>query len=162
MSVHRLVQHLLPPSASASHHLVPKTDEQGQATKTLLGKIFGMTGKRREMISLNGSGVEDPQAESLLERMAAGDKGDGEVGVGVGVEEIYGDVQSFRLVNMARGRSHAIRYVCVLILARPREGTGVLAFCADWLIARGLNLSFIARDTLVALPCPPLACSPTC
>lgn len=58
---------------------MPKTDEQGQATKTLLGKVFGMTGKRREMISLNGSGVEDPQGESLLERMAAGDKGDGEV-----------------------------------------------------------------------------------
>lgn len=80
MSVHRLVQHLLPPTEGGSHHLVPKTDEQGQATKTLLGKIFGMTGKRREMISLNGSGVEDPQGESLLERMAAGDKGDGEVG----------------------------------------------------------------------------------
>lgn len=59
---------------------MPKTEEQGQATRTLLGKIFGMTGKRREMISLNGSGVDDPQAQSLLERMAAGDKGDGEVG----------------------------------------------------------------------------------
>lgn len=58
---------------------MPKTEEQGQATKTLLGKIFGMTGKRREVINLNGSGVEDPQAQSLLERMAAGDKGDGEV-----------------------------------------------------------------------------------
>lgn len=79
VSVHRLVQHLLPARDGGSHHLVPKTDEQGQATKTLLGKIFGMTGKRREMISLNGSGVEDPQGESLLERMAAGDKGDGEV-----------------------------------------------------------------------------------
>lgn len=80
MPVHRLVQHLLPTNEDGSHHLVPKTDEQGQATKKLLGKIFGMTGKRREMISLNGSGVEDPQGKSLLERMAAGDKGDGEVG----------------------------------------------------------------------------------
>lgn len=80
MPVHRLVQHLLPAKDTGSHHLVPKTDGQGQATKTLLGKIFGMTGKRREMISLNGSGVEDPQGESLLERMAAGDKGNGEVG----------------------------------------------------------------------------------
>ncbi|CAM9093073.1 unnamed protein product [Scytosiphon promiscuus] len=79
MPVHRLVQHLLPAKDTGSHHLVPKTDGQGQATKTLLGKIFGMTGKRREMISLNGSGVEDPQGESLLERMAAGDKGNGEV-----------------------------------------------------------------------------------
>ncbi|CAM9501922.1 unnamed protein product, partial [Hapterophycus canaliculatus] len=78
MAVHRLVQHLLPAKDTGSHHLVPKTDGQGQATKTLLGKIFGMTGKRREMISLNGSGVEDPQGESLLERMAAGDKGNGE------------------------------------------------------------------------------------
>lgn len=82
MAVHRLVQYLLPSKDDCSHHLVPKTDEQGQATKTLLGKVFGMTGKRREMISLNGSGVDDPQGESLLERMAAGDRGDGEVGSG--------------------------------------------------------------------------------
>lgn len=79
MPVNRLVQHLLPASHDGSHHLVPKTDDQGQATRTLLGKIFGMTGKRREIINLNGSGVEDPQAQSLLERMAVGDKGDGEV-----------------------------------------------------------------------------------
>lgn len=79
MPVHRLVQHLLPDSHDGSHHLVPKTKEQGNATKTLLGKIFGMTGKRREMINLNGSGVEDPQAQSLLERMAAGKKEDGQV-----------------------------------------------------------------------------------
>lgn len=63
---------------------MPKTEEQGQATRTLLGKIFGMTGKRREVINLNGSGVEDPQAQSLLEKMAAGDKGDGEVGRSMG------------------------------------------------------------------------------
>lgn len=38
-----------------------------------------MTGKRREMISLNGSGVDDPQAKSLLSRIAGGDERNADV-----------------------------------------------------------------------------------
>lgn len=34
-----------------------------------------------QVINLNGSGVDDPQAQSLLEKMAAGGHGDGEVGM---------------------------------------------------------------------------------
>lgn len=70
MSVHRLVQLLLPSEPNVSHHLVPKTEEQRKATRILLD----MTGKRREIINLNGSGIDDPQAQSLLSRIARGDE----------------------------------------------------------------------------------------
>jgi hypothetical protein len=47
---------MLPPAFDGSHHLVPKTGAQQCATKTLLHKVFEMTGKRRDIINLNGSG----------------------------------------------------------------------------------------------------------
>lgn len=91
--VHTLVQFLLPPNNSGSHHLVPKSKEQGQATKTLLGKIFDATGRKREMINLNGLCVEHPQEYSqdvrppdhrqtrvCMDTMTAGDRKSGEVG----------------------------------------------------------------------------------
>ena len=78
--VHTLVQYLLPSNDSGSHHLVPKSKEQERATKTLLGKIFDATGRKREMINLNGLCVEHPQAQSFLETVAAGDRRDDEVG----------------------------------------------------------------------------------
>ena len=78
--VHTLEQYLIPTSDSGSHHLVPKTKEQVRATKTLLGKIFDATGRRREMINLNGLCAERPQAQSFLESMTAGYSGADEVG----------------------------------------------------------------------------------
>ncbi|KAG5179642.1 hypothetical protein JKP88DRAFT_349845 [Tribonema minus] len=56
ISIHKLVRTLLPPAFDGSHHLVPKTSAQQAATKTLLHKVFEMTGKRRDIVNLNGAG----------------------------------------------------------------------------------------------------------
>ncbi|CAM9694762.1 unnamed protein product, partial [Phaeothamnion confervicola] len=106
--VHRLVRALLPPGWDGSHHLVPKTDQQGQATKTLLGKVFSMTGKRREVISLNGAGVDRPQPQSMLERLQAEDQAQRRRAVAATVERsIKGALQAAPDVNGAPGGAKA-------------------------------------------------------
>ncbi|CBN75063.1 conserved unknown protein [Ectocarpus siliculosus] len=136
MAVHRLVQYLLPSKDDCSHHLVPKTDEQGQATKTLLGKVFGMTGKRREMISLNGSGVDDPQGESLLERMAAGDRGDGEkikaeLARKAKAAAVAATAREMAAVEAARSGGPAVTPAALAAAAARRRDNSPLVFNGD-------------------------------
>lgn len=78
--VQTLVQYLLPSNDNGSHHLVPKSKEQELATRNLLSKIFDATGRKREMINLNGLCVEHPQAHSFLETVTAGNRRGDEVG----------------------------------------------------------------------------------
>lgn len=76
--VHKLVRVLLPPAWDGSHHLVPKTEDQGLATKTLLHQVFEATGKRREIISLNGAACAIPPKDddqTVLVRVVTGPKG---------------------------------------------------------------------------------------
>ncbi|CAM9978688.1 unnamed protein product, partial [Ectocarpus fasciculatus] len=142
MAVHRLVQYLLPSRDTCSHHLVPKTDEQGQATKTLLGKVFGMTGKRREMISLNGSGVDDPQGESLLERMAAGDRGDGEkikaeLARKAKAAAVAATAREMAAVEAARSGGPAVTPASLAAAAARRRDNSPLVFNGDVLPTPG-------------------------
>jgi hypothetical protein len=51
-----IVRAMLQPAWDGSHHLVPKTQQQSNATRSLMQNIFAVTGKRREIMVLNGAG----------------------------------------------------------------------------------------------------------
>ncbi|CAM9655413.1 unnamed protein product, partial [Chrysoparadoxa australica] len=71
--LHKLVRAMLPPGWDGSHHLVPKSDGKGTATRNMMGEIFAITGKRREIMALNGAGLDHAPGmeETPMEQLAS-------------------------------------------------------------------------------------------